>query len=187
MTSTRKAALFACLLGLCPLAHAQRAADDAAASRVTMTVAYVESCLWMDELHRSTCAKIGANLSEKNRKLCATSDRTFAQRISVSYPAFKQRHHPTIAANEASIASAVANPRASLARHFPLDECRSRNDFAARHRERLAGLGVEVHCLTLAPARRHLEGRPVAVQRFVQTCKRRQHLWLMLLVDDINL
>ena len=118
MTSARKSALFAWLLCLCTPAHAQRAADDAAASRVTMTVAYVESCLWMDELHRSTCARIGANLSEKNRKLCATSDRSFAQRISVSYPAFKQRHHPTIAANEASIASAVAKTRASLERQF---------------------------------------------------------------------
>ena len=55
-----------------------------------------------------------------------------------------------------------------LARDFPFDERRCRNDLAARHRERRVGRCVEADVLAFAPARRHAERRLVAAQRRIQ-------------------
>ena len=113
----RFAAALACALAASTLAHAQRNADPAA-DRVALTIAYVEGCSWMDDLHRTTCAKIGPRLSEKNRPLCAMAERPLGERVAASYAAFRERNRTVIAASGPTIASTVEKTRASLERQF---------------------------------------------------------------------
>lgn len=107
-----------CALAAGTAAHARPDPDDAAAERVALTVAYVESCTWIDDLHRSTCAKIGARLSERNRMLCMPAERRFGDRVAPAYAAYGERYRAVIAANEAKISSTVAKSRSSLERQF---------------------------------------------------------------------
>lgn len=99
-------------------AHAQRKPDDAAAERVALTVAWVDACAWMDDLHRSTCARIGAQLSERNRSLCVRADGPFGERVAADYAAFRERNRAVIAANEPKIESVAGAARSSLERQF---------------------------------------------------------------------
>lgn len=115
---SRLAIALAFALVVAGAAHAQRPPDDAAAERVALTLAWVDACAWMDGLHRSTCARIGAQLSERNRALCAPADGPFGERVAADYAAFRERNRAVIAANEPRIASAAAAARSSLERQF---------------------------------------------------------------------
>ena len=115
---SRLATALACALVVVGAAHAQRPPDDAAAERVALTIAWVDACAWMDGLHRSTCAKISAQLSDRNRKLCAPADGPFGERVAADYAAFRARNRAVIAANEPKIESVAGAARSSLERQF---------------------------------------------------------------------
>ena len=107
-----------CLLLACGLAHGQAAKGSGASTLVTMTAAYVQNCIQIDELLRKTCARIGPNLSDRNRKFCELPAVPFEARTARSYAAFKETHRAEFKENEAAVARSLTIARSSFERQF---------------------------------------------------------------------
>jgi hypothetical protein len=86
------------------VAHGQSGAGDRSGDFVALTMAYVQQCVQADELLRTTCARIGPHLSDRNKDKCALPPVTFEARTARSYRAFKENYRTQIAENEVKIA-----------------------------------------------------------------------------------
>lgn len=97
------AAVVVGLLASATLAQAQTGGNRAT-EIVAMTMAYVQECRQADDLLRKTCARVGAQLSERNKGNCALPVESFEARTARAYDAFKQSYRSEIKDNEARIA-----------------------------------------------------------------------------------
>ena len=114
----RQTAVFLFLLAIDPLARAQVSDTTRLENYVVLTTTYTESCLWMDDLLRKTCARIGSHLSEANRKKCDLPDRSFRERIAPSYAAFKSRYRDQIKAIQPKIDKVLQSTQRDLEQQF---------------------------------------------------------------------
>ena len=112
------AAVLVFLLGIGPLAHAQVSDDTRLENYLILATTYTESCLWIDDLLRKTCARIGSHLSDANRKKCELPDRSFRERIARSYPAFKDRHREKLKAIQPKIDKVLRSTQQDLDQQF---------------------------------------------------------------------
>ena len=86
------------------LAHGQAGGGSRATELVVMMTAYVEECRRADDLLRQTCARVGAQLSDRNKGNCALPAESFASRTARPYAAFRETYRAEIKDNEARIA-----------------------------------------------------------------------------------
>lgn len=105
-------------LGIGMPAHAQVSDAVRLENYLVLTTTYVESCLWIDDLLRRTCARIGSHLSEANRKKCDLPDRSFRERIARSYPAFKDRYRDQLKAIQPRIDRTLRSTQQDLDQQF---------------------------------------------------------------------
>ena len=105
------------VLAVSPLAHGQKKPFDAVETYVLQTVTYAEGCIWMDDLMRRTCARVGRP-PPSVAKLCELPARPYRERIAANYAAFRQRFAATIEAMEPDIARVRDRAQRSLDRQF---------------------------------------------------------------------
>lgn len=74
------------LLAVSPLAHGQKKPLDAVENFVLYTVPYVESCIWMDDLMRKTCAYVHP-LPPSRANPCQLPARPYRERVATNYAA----------------------------------------------------------------------------------------------------
>ena len=101
------AAVIVGLLASTTPAHGQAGGGSRATELVVMMTAYVEECRRADDLLRQTCARVGAQLSDRNKGSCALPAESFASRTARSYAAFKETYRAEIKDNEARVAGAL--------------------------------------------------------------------------------
>jgi hypothetical protein len=99
-------------------AHGQAGGGSRATELVVMTTAYVDECRRADDLLRQTCARIGAQLSDRNKGNCALPAESFAARTARSYAAFRATYRAEIQDNEARIAGLLKTINEDFDRQF---------------------------------------------------------------------
>jgi hypothetical protein len=93
--------------------------NDTARSYVAATASMIHSCILADELLRKLCARAGPlPQPEKNGKLCALPALSFESRTAADYAAYKAFHRTTFTDDEAEIAKAVNDARATFERYY---------------------------------------------------------------------
>lgn len=100
------------------LASGREALADRSSAGLQRVTAQMETCRMADLLLRSTCFRIGAKLSERNRPLCQLPAVTFQQRTAAAWTAYQDRHRDELARAKAPVAKALALARRSFQRQF---------------------------------------------------------------------
>jgi hypothetical protein len=108
----------ACLLAGAGVAQAQSGGGNRAGDFVVLTMAYVQECIQADDLLRKTCARIGAQLSQRNRGYCALPPEPFEARTARAYRAFRDAHRAEIEINEAKFQKLLGKTSANFERQF---------------------------------------------------------------------
>jgi hypothetical protein len=67
---------------------------------------------------RKTCARIGAQLSQRNRGYCALPSEPFEARTARAYRAFRDAHRAEIENNEAKLEKLLGKTSANFERQF---------------------------------------------------------------------
>ena len=118
---TRCACALACVLCTGSLAYGQPADGDKGAFEFVLTAtAYVEECIAVDQLLRTSCARVGSTLPDKykDKKYCELPPATFAARTARSWAAFKDTYRKEFQEHEAIIAKMLQRSRESFDRQF---------------------------------------------------------------------
>jgi hypothetical protein len=85
---------------------------------VAIVTATVQNCIQTDDLLRRTCARIGHNLSEKNRAYCAVPADPFERRTQEPYRRFRESHREIFMANPTEIDKVVEAAQRAFERQF---------------------------------------------------------------------
>jgi hypothetical protein len=111
----------ACVLCTGGLAYGQPAGGNKGAFEfVLMATAYVEECIAVDQLLRTSCARVGNRLpdKDKDKKYCELPPTTFEARTARNWAAFKDTYRNEFQENEAAIAKILQQGRESFDRQF---------------------------------------------------------------------
>ena len=117
----RCACALACVLCTGGPAYGQPAGGDKGAFEfVLMATAHVEECIAVDQLLRTSCARVGGRLPDKykDRKYCELPPTTFEARTARNWAAFKDAYRNEFQEHEATIAKVVRQGRESFDRQF---------------------------------------------------------------------
>jgi hypothetical protein len=107
---------------ICSIVSGNLACDPLTAEQrgnlVVTISAYMDQCIQGDDLLRSTCSRIAAHLSERNRKYCELPADSFQQRTDRDYRDFQASFHADIESKKDTVEAAMRKTRDAFDTQF---------------------------------------------------------------------